>query len=796
MSSRLLFSANLLSVLALTTFLVACGGGGGGGTPAAGGNLATNQAVLGPLSGTDIRAYQLTDLAIAIEGPITANSSVTDLASAGSFALALTGIADDEWILVTASNGQDIDADDDGVVDPIPTLNNGTVHAVAKASAWRGGDLRITALSDMAWRLAKDQAGDSAALTTRLNQIATWLIATDIDGVGGINYDDLLQFNPRQSSTQSAVNYASLLPSGDSGNPSYIDRLYSGDSESDIDTAIVTEFSATPWVSDTTPDVFSFTAETAVNLSTETESNTITVAGINRPSAISVTGGDYSINGGTYTSAAGTVSNGDTVKVRLTSSASNSTATAATLTIGGVSGSFDVTTLPPSDTTPDAFAFTDQTDVALSTQTESNAITVAGINTTSAISVTGGDYSINGGTYTSAAGTVSNADTVKVRLTSSASNSTATAATLTIGGVSDSFDVTTLTPPDTTPDAFAFTDQTDVALSTLTTSNSITVFGLDTTTSISISGGEYSTDETFYTSTASEVRNTDMVWVRLTSSAEYATTKTVTLTIGGVSASFNVTTVAFTSDAFLASLNISMVPIIAAGESFDMGCSTGGSNNVDPDCRPEEQPEHSVTFPSNFAMSAFEITWDAWDACVADGGACTAAIDDGYGKGSRPVTNVSYNDITGEFIPWLNSKTGNTYRLPTEAEWEYAARAGSNTAYSWGDLIGSNNANCYIECSDSFSSQTAPVGSYSANSYGLFDMHGNVWEWTADIYNSDYIGVPVDGSARSSGSGGTDRVRRGGSFLSNPPNLRSAARVRSTPSLRHYSFGFRLVQDL
>ena len=195
---------------------------------------------------------------------------------------------------------------------------------------------------------------------------------------------------------------------------------------------------------DTIPDPFIFTDRTDVALNTEFKSNTITVSGIDAASPISITGGTYSINGAAFTSASGTVNLGNTVKVRKVSAASYSTTESATLTIGTVSDTFSVTTLiDPADTTPDPFHFTDRTNVALSTEYKSNAITVAGINTATPISVVGGTYSINGGAYTSASGTVSLGNTVKVRKMSSSSYATTKNATLTIGGISDTFSVTT-----------------------------------------------------------------------------------------------------------------------------------------------------------------------------------------------------------------------------------------------------------------------------------------------------------------------------------------------------------------
>jgi hypothetical protein len=199
---------------------------------------------------------------------------------------------------------------------------------------------------------------------------------------------------------------------------------------------------------DTTPNAFTFTDQTSVALSSTITSAAITVSGIDAAATITVTGGTYDINAsGTFVSTPGTVNNGDTVRARHTSSASNSTATNTVVTIGGVSDTFTSTTEaaePGDDTTPDAFTFTDQTDVARSTVITSAAITVAGIDAPATISVSGGTYDINGsGTFVSTPGTVEVGDTVRARHTSSASYETATNTVVTIGGVSDTFTSTT-----------------------------------------------------------------------------------------------------------------------------------------------------------------------------------------------------------------------------------------------------------------------------------------------------------------------------------------------------------------
>ena len=223
---------------------------------------------------------------------------------------------------------------------------------------------------------------------------------------------------------------------------------------------------------------------------------------------------------------------------------------------------------------------------------------------------------------------------------------------------------------------------------------------------------------------------------------------------------------------------------IPAG-TFRMGDLNGGGFD-------SERPVHSVMVP-DFKLGKFEVTFTQWDACVADGGCGRYTPDDeGWGRGNRPVINVSWDDIQG-FIDWLNSKTGGNFRLPTEAEWEYASRAGSTTKYSWGNSIGSNRANCDDDCGDRWNN-TAPVGSFSANAWGLHDLHGNVYEWAQDCWNDSYVGAPTDGSAWTSGDCGR-RVLRGGSWNNNPRSLRSAHRGGNTRSYRYDSRGFRLAQD-
>ena len=236
------------------------------------------------------------------------------------------------------------------------------------------------------------------------------------------------------------------------------------------------------------------------------------------------------------------------------------------------------------------------------------------------------------------------------------------------------------------------------------------------------------------------------------------------------------------------SINSGNIPEMVSipGGTFHMGDFFGED-------LPHERPIHSVTVPP-FKLGKYEVTFAQWDACVADGGCGDYRPDDrSWGRGSRPVIGVSWDDAQS-YIDWLNSKTGGGYRLPTEAEWEYAARAGRTRKYSWGDDIGTNRANCNGCGSQWDYDRTAPVGSFPANSWGLHDMHGNVWEWVQDCVNDNYEGAPSDGSAWEGGNCEA-RIIRGGAWSTIPLGLRSAARGAAARSGRFTDLGFRLVQD-
>jgi formylglycine-generating enzyme required for sulfatase activity len=247
-----------------------------------------------------------------------------------------------------------------------------------------------------------------------------------------------------------------------------------------------------------------------------------------------------------------------------------------------------------------------------------------------------------------------------------------------------------------------------------------------------------------------------------------------------------------------------------------------GSPADEPERRLSER-QHKVTFARVFAMGKTQVTWDQWEACVRDGRCDGPAVDhalrtleaDGqpnpnykdYGRGTRPVVGVNWFDAQA-FVGWLNWKTGedDLYRLPSDAEWEYGMRAGTTTAYPWGAKLDHNYGNFGIpgpglggkvEGRDKWADETAPVGSFPANAFGLFDMPGNIFEWVEDCFEVDRAHAPADGSANKEGNC-ANRVFRNGTFMSNPSMHRSARRGAPYPATRRGRnyLGFRVAKTL
>lgn len=225
--------------------------------------------------------------------------------------------------------------------------------------------------------------------------------------------------------------------------------------------------------------------------------------------------------------------------------------------------------------------------------------------------------------------------------------------------------------------------------------------------------------------------------------------------------------------------------VIPAGK-FKMGDIQGTGDK-------SEKPVHEVTIQHAFAVGKYDVTFAEYDA-FAQATKRKKTDDKGWGRGSRPVINVSWKDAV-DYAEWLSEQTGKSYRLPSEAEWEYVARAGTETDYWWGKAIGKNQANCKGCGSRWDGKQTAPAGSFQSNLYGVYDTVGNVYEWVEDCWNDNYSGAPVDGAAWTSAKC-DGHVVRGGSWNNYPHNLRSANRYGLDSDEAYNYLGFRLARDM
>lgn len=248
--------------------------------------------------------------------------------------------------------------------------------------------------------------------------------------------------------------------------------------------------------------------------------------------------------------------------------------------------------------------------------------------------------------------------------------------------------------------------------------------------------------------------------------------------------------------------------VVVPPGQFTMGSTLEESGHLD------EKPQHTVKIANAFAASKFEITFEQWDACVADG-KCEAASDEGVGRKGIPAFNVNWADAQA-YVTWLAAKTGKKYRLLSESEWEYAARAGTSTAWFWGaaeDSAGSTKACEYANTHDETGkdahpmyvwsnhkcvdgvAEVGPVGKYKPNPFGLHDILGNLREWIQDCHHAGYKDAPADGSAWNEAKC-EKRIVRGGAWIDGHSTTRAAYRYPEDPNFRNYQVGFRIARDL
>ena len=219
----------------------------------------------------------------------------------------------------------------------------------------------------------------------------------------------------------------------------------------------------------------------------------------------------------------------------------------------------------------------------------------------------------------------------------------------------------------------------------------------------------------------------------------------------------------------------------------------------------DERPQHTVDIGYTFALGRYPVTFAEWDAAIDAGAKLISPADRGWGRDKFPVTQVSWDDAQA-YVAWLSASLRldgkvDAYRLPSEAEWEFACRAGTDTAFSCGDTISSHQANFndahYHGRPHEREERSTPVGSFPPNPFGLHDMHGNVWEWCADRWHDTYDDAdrPDDGAAWLTGESEL-RILRGGSWLSPPRSLRSPYRIAMPPRYKNAIIGFRVARTL
>jgi formylglycine-generating enzyme required for sulfatase activity len=240
--------------------------------------------------------------------------------------------------------------------------------------------------------------------------------------------------------------------------------------------------------------------------------------------------------------------------------------------------------------------------------------------------------------------------------------------------------------------------------------------------------------------------------------------------------------------------------IMVPASHFLMGAKDGEAARS-----PDEGPQHEVSFARPFAIGRFTVTMSEWDACVAAGGCSYRPVDQGWGRGRQPAINLLWDDAKA-YVAWLSRTTGRLYRLPSEAEREYVARAGTTTAYWWGDAFASAQANCAPSDRELIpasaddlqpiaGTRPLPVQSFAPNPWGFYQVHGNVYDWVEDCWNGNYDGAPSDGSAWTNGNCDV-HVLRGGAFSRAAQTARSAARLWSGSPNRMTYMSLRVARTM
>ena len=324
---------------------------------------------------------------------------------------------------------------------------------------------------------------------------------------------------------------------------------------------------------DTTPDAFSFASKSDVSTGVVVLSDSVLIGGIEVAAPISISAGEYSIDGGAFTATSGSISNGQTLQLRHTSASERGSTTITTVTVGDYSADFGSTTIADSaDTTPDAFSFATQHSVGRSDYAYSEAVTITGLGAPASLNISSNsEYSTDGGqTYSSASGTISTGTSIQLRHVSSSEYGASTMSTLTIGGVAGHFEsITEAAPGDSEPDGFTFTELSNAPLGASSESNVVYISGISEPVTVTVSGGEYRIAEGDYTATDGSINNGQSLQLRHTNASDHSITTTTTVTVGGVSAAFSSTTEAEPSDTEPDNFSFSSINDTGLGAGID-----------------------------------------------------------------------------------------------------------------------------------------------------------------------------------------------------------------------------------
>ncbi|MEN4053649.1 tandem-95 repeat protein [Sulfurimonas sp. NWX79] len=748
------FRASMLSLTtAVVLGLTACGGGGGDGGSVTSTTSSSGSSSKGPFKeGSTVVAYKLNS-----DGTRDVNQTTLTTDGKGTFSFSSLGWSGPTEFVIYG----DYLNENTGTYMTLPQANG--ISAVANITAGSSASVNINVLTNIAAKsiIAKMAAGaDINTAKTEAETSVKELFNLNLDA--GVSLDDL---DPTDASQNTQANTQLLLVSSailNTSNPEQVMQTLADDmSDGEVDDAGLAALdevkeevtnvdlqqvavnleeadigvTEAPSAEDVLNGTLSFdhnmSFASALDAYTDTDytSNAVTVNGIiGESGAISIENGSYSIDNGPFVTEAGTIANGQTLKVRAHSSNAYSTKVTANVIIGGGVIPYTVTTMSDpyvADTTPDAFDFGFKRDQAKFTNLKSDIITITGINQATPVSISGGDakFSINGAAFTTN-GNVNNNDTLQVQVTSG-DVGTQTSVIVTVGDVNGTFNVFTI-PLDTTPDAFTFTDVVDVNKTATPTvdSNTITITGINTDVPISVDGGEMNVNGVGFTTTATTINPNDTLVLRAVPSDDYETTATVTVTVGNVIGTFNVTTM---SDPFVADTTPNEF-------SFTTLLNQPIDTNVEANIT--VSGINSPT-PVSITNGSYVVNGGSQDANVSNGDVITVTQHTATSFDTETVTTLTIGGVSGTF----KTKTLQEDKIPDDFSFD------ANLSVPAGSEVISNS----ITITGITTGTTLPIsvenGYYDINGTGYTDVAGSVS--LGDVVTLKQTAASTQGTSKS-----------------------------------------------